>query len=203
MAEEKEARFLYYATTNQGKILSLQRRLNANLVKVVPVPMDIPEPRSDDVKEIASAKVAWAFERVKSPVVAMDAGFFIPSLNGFPRAYVNFALETVGLEGILKLAQGKDRRCFFAECVAYRDIPYGNPKLFNAFIWGVLSEEPRGRIQEFHWSLLSAIFIPDGRRKTLAEMSYEEYCAWSAGLENGSASRMFAEWFMEKLKNSH
>lgn len=201
MAEEKETRFLYYATTNQRKILSLQRRLDTKVVKVVPVPMDIPEPRSDDVKKIASAKVIWAYERVKRPVVATDAGFFIPSLNGFPRAFVNFALETIELEGILKLAQGKDRRCFFVECVAYCDIPYENPRLFNAVIWGGLSEEPRGQIKEFHWSSLSTVFIPDGYCKTLAEMSYEEYCSWSDGLENGSASRMFAEWFLqEKIK---
>ena len=37
--------------------------------------------------------------------MAMDADFCIDALNGFPKAFVNFALDTIGVEGILKLME--------------------------------------------------------------------------------------------------
>jgi inosine/xanthosine triphosphate pyrophosphatase family protein len=64
-------------------------------IKVVQVPLDIPEPRSDDVEEIAKEKVRYAFNEIGKPCVALDAGFYIGSLNGFPKAFVNFALSTM------------------------------------------------------------------------------------------------------------
>ena len=79
-------------------------------------------PRSDDIKEIATAKVKQAYNLVKRPCIALDTDLRIESLNGFPRAFVNFSLDTIGIEGILKLMENKqDRRCAFNECLAYHD----------------------------------------------------------------------------------
>lgn len=47
---------------------------------------------------------------------------FIHELNGFPRAYVNHALDTIGIEGILKLMKGvANRYCEFRSCLAFYD----------------------------------------------------------------------------------
>lgn len=52
----------------------------------------------------------------------MDTDFRIDELNGFPRAFVNFSLDTIGISGILKLMEGKEnRKCAFNECLAYYD----------------------------------------------------------------------------------
>ena len=61
------------------------------------------EPRSDDIKEIATAKVKQAYDLVKRPCIALDTDFRIDELNGFPRAFVNFSLDTIGIDGILSL----------------------------------------------------------------------------------------------------
>ena len=106
---------IYYATTNKGKVNSLQRDLESIDFTIEQVDMEIPEPRSSDVKEIAHDKVLYAFERIQKPVVALDAGFYIESLNGFPKAFVNFALETIGNEGLLKLVEEKDRNLPYLE----------------------------------------------------------------------------------------
>jgi len=45
---------LYYATSNVGKVISLQREFSPDLVKIVRVPIEIPEPRSDDVRKVNS-----------------------------------------------------------------------------------------------------------------------------------------------------
>ena len=112
---------IYFATTNQGKVQSLQRDLGKYDISVVQHPVDLIEPRSSDVQEIAKSKVNQAYSIIRKPTVVIDAGFYIHSLNGFPRTFVNFALETIDLEGTLKLIDGKSRECEFRECLGYMD----------------------------------------------------------------------------------
>jgi XTP/dITP diphosphohydrolase len=187
---------LYYATTNPGKVISLQREFNPKDVRILKAPIDIPEPRSSDVQEIARVKVAFAYKKLRKPVVALDAGFYIPSLNGFPGTFANFALETIGLEGILKLVEGSDRICEFKECLAYQDDSLTEPKLFLSGVRGSLANQQRGVMKEYLWSRYSLIFIPEGSEKTQAEMTSEEYNVWRKILrEENSPSRLFANWF--------
>lgn len=162
---------IVFVTHNKGKIASAQKYLNN--VKLTTYEYELEEPRSDDIKEIAKAKVIQAYELVKKPCIALDAGFFIESLNGFPKAFVNFALETLGIEGILRTMQGiTNRKCCFKECLAYHDGKeihyfYGNHP-------GRLTNEIRGNDTNKKWSDLWYIYIPDGYDKTLAEMTEEE-----------------------------
>lgn len=103
---------LYYATTNFGKALSLQREFDKYGVNLYHAVLSILESRSDYVDDVAREKVIQAYKIVKQPVVVNDAGLYINSLKGFPKAYAVFALETIGLEGILKLVDGKDSKAF-------------------------------------------------------------------------------------------
>ena len=87
---EKE---IVFVTHNIGKIKSAERYFK-NL-KFTTFNYELDEPRSDDIKEIATAKVKQAFEMVKKPCIALDTDFRIEELNGFPRAFVNFSLDTM------------------------------------------------------------------------------------------------------------
>ena len=182
---------LFFATMNGGKIASLQHELTPLGITVVQAPIDIPEPRSSDVKEIALAKVAYAFAHLGKPVVALDAGFYIPALNGFPRAFTNFAFETIGIPGILKLVDGTDRRCEFRQCIVYEEGT--GPVAFDDIIPGAIADEPRGERKPWHWSDLVTIFIPHGQAKTMAEMTNDEFAAWRATLM--TTSQLFAAWY--------
>ena len=73
---------IVFVTHNKGKIASAQNYLKK--VKLVPYDFELDEPRSDDLKEIATAKVKQAYEIVKKPCIAQDSGFYIDALNGFP-----------------------------------------------------------------------------------------------------------------------
>ncbi|MCG2718141.1 MAG: hypothetical protein L6408_04820, partial [Nanoarchaeota archaeon] len=90
---------IYFATTNKGKVQSLQRDLTKYGIKIVQEPINLIEPRSSDVQEIAKYKLEQAYPLIKKPTLVIDAGFYIDELNGFPRAFVNFSLDTIGLEG--------------------------------------------------------------------------------------------------------
>ena len=114
---EKE---IIFVTHNMGKIKSAERCFENLKFKTFNYELD--EPRSDDIKEIATAKVKQAYEIVKRPCIALDTDFRIDELNGFQRAFVNFSLETIGVQGILKLMENKkNRKCAFNECLAYHD----------------------------------------------------------------------------------
>lgn len=111
---------IVFVTHNKGKAKSAEKHFK-NL-KISTYEFELDEPRSDDIKEIATAKVKQAYKVVKKPCMAMDTDFRIEELNGFPRAFVNFSLETVGINGILKLMEDKEnRKCAFNECLAYFD----------------------------------------------------------------------------------
>ena len=125
----------------------------------------------------------------------LDAGFYIPSLNGFPRAFVNFALDTIGIEGILKLVEDKERTCEFRQCLVYTDGE--NSKFFESSAPGTLAKEKRGEMKEYLWSKLGLIFVPKNYNKTLAELTQEEYAQFRQERKKDSAITKFAKWLNE------
>ncbi len=162
---------IIFVTHNPGKIASAQKTLKN--VKLSIFEYELDEPRSDDIEYISKMKVMEAYELVKKPCISLDCGFWIDALNGFPRAFVNFALETVGLEGILKLMEGiENRSCRFTECLSYYD-----GKELHQFAGkheGFIAPSLLGLDTEEKWSDLWYIYIPKGYDKTLAQMTKEE-----------------------------
>lgn len=191
---------LHYATTNPGKFHSLQKDFQNTPIELIQVPLDLPEPRSADVQEIAHAKIVAAYKQIQQPVVVLDAGFYIFSLNGFPKAYVNFALETIGIKGILKLAAGKVRHCEFRECFAYLAPGLNEPHYFFRRYPGTLATAPSGQMAKHLWSPLSLIFIPEESTKTLGAMTKAEYAAWEEIVkQKQKTDEQFDEWFLKNL----
>lgn len=187
---------LWYATTNPAKVVSLQKRLDGHGFEVVQRSLSIAEPRLDRVEDLAIHKASFAFLEIREPVVTLDAGFFVSALNGFPGTFVNFTLERLGIEGLLKLADGTDRRCEFQHALAYHDGQAGTPIYFLDHVRGVIAPRPRGTLRPHHWSPLSTIFIPDGRDKTLAEMDDDEYVHWrDVELPGPNYALQFLNWF--------
>src|SRR3989344_9376571 len=84
--KELQMRTIYFATQNQGKVNSLRREVERlNNLLIFMAPFDIPEPRGEDVKEIALAKVRYAKGIItRAAVIALDAGFYIDCLDGYP-----------------------------------------------------------------------------------------------------------------------
>ena len=144
---------------------------------------------------IAKHKATDAFAQLREPVIASDAGF--------PKTYVNVMLRTIGIEGLLKLMEGKERQCEFLNCLAYLDAELSEPKCFIERYAGALSQEPRGEHRSYMWSELSLIFIPEGEDRTLAEMDAEEYRSWAATARaKAGAERELACWILsERCEN--
>lgn len=184
---------IVFVTTNSGKVQSAQRDLKD--VEVIQYEAELIEPRSDSIREISKVKVMQAYEMVKKPCIAVDSGFFIKELNGFPRAYVNHALETIGVEGILKLMEDKeDRDCKFKECLVYYD--GHNMEFFEGETKGKLSKEIRGLDNKENWSKLSYIFEVEEVGKTIAELNHKERDTYLSK-EEQSCFKKFVKWYLE------
>ena len=99
-----------------------------------------------------------------------DDGIFIKALNGFPGPYAAQFYKAIGLEGILKLMQGRaDRSAFFKSAVGVL-MPNGERHIFTGVIKGSIAESiSKGR--EFGYD---PIFVPKGSRITFAEMSIKD-----------------------------
>ncbi|MBN1433085.1 MAG: RdgB/HAM1 family non-canonical purine NTP pyrophosphatase [Methanomicrobiaceae archaeon] len=156
-------------------------------VKVEHVKLDLPEYRGEDVAEIARGKAKAAYDAVGGPLIVDDTGFYIRALNGFPGAYAAFVLDTIGMEGILRLMDGKaDRSAYFETAIAYIDDD--GISTFKGRMDGEITESPRGE-EGFGYD---PIFATDG--KTLAEIPLAEKSAVS---HRGRALEEFKKWFVE------
>ena len=186
---------IVFVTHNPGKIASAQKTLKN--VKLSIFEYELDEPRSDDIEYISKMKVMEAYELVKKPCISLDCGFWIDALNGFPRAFVNFALETVGLEGILKLMEGiENRSCRFTECLSYYD-----GKELHQFAGkheGLIAPAILGLDTDEKWSDLWYIYIPKGYEKTLAQMTQEERDS-RVLYDSVDSMEEFAKWCEEEF----
>ena len=191
--EKKAMKEIIFVTTNKGKIASAQKELPN--IKVLPIEAELSEPRSDDIKEIAKQKVLQAYAIVKRPCIALDSGFFIKTLNGFPRAYVNHMLDTIGIDGILKLMRDEENReCEFRSCLAYYDGE--EMRFFESRSPGVIAERIRGSENENKLSDLWYLFIPRHFHKTLAEFDEQDFMEYSRVKED-SGMKKFGEWYSD------
>lgn len=82
---------IVFVTSNPGKVKSAQKYFDD--IELVYHKCDLIEPRSESLEEIARYKVLQAYKQVKTNCIAIDSGFFIESLNGWPGTFVNFNLK--------------------------------------------------------------------------------------------------------------
>lgn len=185
-----------FVTHNKGKIASAKKQLEEVNFKIYEYELE--EPRSDDIQYISKYKVKEAYKIVQKPCLSLDCGFWIDTLQGFPRAFVNFALDTIGIEGILKLMEGKENRaCRFTECLSYYD-----GKEVYQFMGeheGTIANQIAGKDTEKKWSDLWYIYQPYGYSKTLAEMTEEER-ANRKKYKSVDSMKEFAKWYKKQRK---
>jgi XTP/dITP diphosphohydrolase len=157
------------------------------------VALDIPEHRSDDVREIARSKAEYAYEKLGTPIIVDDTGFSIDALKGFPGPYAAYVLAAIGNEGILKLLDGvENREAHFTTAIAFAD--ERGSRVFPGTIHGKITKSPRGS-KGFGYD---PIFEWEGR--TLAELSLEEKSRVS---HRARALTFFRDWFSKEYCVSH
>lgn len=188
-------RNIIFATTNIGKASALKTLLAAHGIEVHQVEVDLVEPQADSVVEVAQNKVKQAVKLLGKPVVVEDSGFAIEALNGFPGVYIKYALATIGMEGLLRLAAPfPTRSCCFVSAICYAT-PEGIQHTFvdNSAI-GTLASAVDPTPAKNSWSELWRVFIPDGYDETLSRFTADEQAALMQRWQVGSVYGQFARW---------
>lgn len=188
-------RYVTLVTGNFGKFEALETILREYDIGLSMAHTTLPpELRSENIREVAAAKAKAAFEIMRVPLIVHDGAFFIPALNGFPNTFVNFALKTIELDGILKLLEGKPRECEYRHCLGYYD-GTSDLKVFESTMLGSVANAPRGIAPGNAWSPLCRIFVPEGYAKTHAQLSKKEYREWREKIHQDSYLAQFATWY--------
>lgn len=199
-------RTVYFVTTNPGKVISFQSALAGYPINIYPVSLELNEPQAPTTAAVAGFKVYEAYKQLKRAVAVIDGGFCVPSLGGFPGPYAKYILDTIGINGILRLV-GSDRRCYFESTLAYMDGHLTDPMFFSDSVHGRIASLSKNKVAdilkeprpEHLWSDLTFIFIPDGMNRTLGSLTREKYSVWRENLRSRrSYYREFGDWFISR-----
>lgn len=174
---------LIIATHNPDKRLELYGLLRQKLGEgielltlddIEPPIGDIPE-TGDTLEENALIKARTVFEHTGIPSVADDTGLEVDALNGAPGVYsARYSGENATYDSnIRKLAQelkdADDRTATFSTVIAYYP-GVNQAQLFRGEVQGRILRNRRGT-NGFGYD---PVFVPEGSKKTFAEMTNEE-----------------------------
>jgi XTP/dITP diphosphohydrolase len=173
---------LIFATNNQNKVdeirLVLGNSFNIITLKEAGIDIDIPEPH-DTLEANASEKSSVIHKLTHKNCFSEDTGLEVEALNGEPGVKsARYAGEGRSFENNiekllenLKLHSSKQARFRTVISLILNDKEY----LFEGICPGVITNNMKGR-NGFGYD---PVFIPDGSRKTFAEMSMEEKSMFS------------------------
>lgn len=158
-----------FVTGNEGKVATASRILGQYGINVIQHSIHFSEPDASDPKTIAIEKARHASKILGKPLITEDSGFFIYSLGGFPGTNSHHILDEIGVEGIFKKVEGKDRNAEFRSVIAYWEPGMAEPIIFNGVYKGSVADVPWDKEYIFMgWSPLDRIFIPEGFNEPLA-----------------------------------
>ena len=192
---------ILFATTNPGKVASLQKYCDLAELDVVvePRPLHLIEIQADTALEVARAKAAEAFRELGQPLVVDDSELRITALNGFPGPYQKAMTEKLGPEGFVRLLQGyDDRTAYFISNLIYVDAEGNQHEFSDDPYWGSIAEAVDTTERENSWGPLWKIFIPRGLEVTISQLTPEQKHAYDDGREDVDAYKKFAAWYKEQ-----
>jgi non-canonical purine NTP pyrophosphatase (RdgB/HAM1 family) len=161
----------FFVTSNPNKAWEAAEILGAELESVA---LDLPEPQTLDIAEVAVAKAVAAREALGAPdrlIVVEDSGLVIEAWNGLPGALTKWFLQSVGNEGTLQMLSAYEDRSARALCAVAIAAPDGSTPTFVGEVEGDIALEPRG-FSGFGWD---PIFVPKGHAETYAELGARKH----------------------------
>jgi non-canonical purine NTP pyrophosphatase (RdgB/HAM1 family) len=156
---------LYFVTGNRGKFEEVRELIP----EIEQLDLDLPELQEINAREIITHKLLEAFSRHPGEFIVEDTGLCLDCLNGLPGPLIKWFLAALGNDGLVRITESLGNNRATARTL----IGYARSHQEIYFFEGTLAGRivpPRGS-SGFGWD---AIFQPDGRAKTFAEMSREE-----------------------------
>lgn len=153
----------FFATTNKNKLREVSEILGEELKLIE---LELVEPQAIDVEQVVKEKAKHAFVKTGKSVLVEDTGIYFSAWNGLPGALAKWFLLAVGNKGILKMmANESNRKAIAKTAVGFYDGK--NCHIYTGEIKGKVAKKIQGQ-NGFGWD---PIFIPDGHKKSFAEMT--------------------------------
>lgn len=190
---------VYFATTNQEKMLIAQTVCSKFDINVEQTSIDIDEIQGEDPIVIVQDKARRAYESLSKPVIVSDDSWDIPALNGFPGPYMKSINKWFRSDDFLRLMNGiNDRTIILHQLLAYYDGTI--IKVFSNDIHGKVTDKPRGKNHRSPNMTVTVLDHDNGR--TIAEVFEQgEKAVLERYLTRPDAWHGFAEWYKSELIN--
>ncbi|OGM74691.1 hypothetical protein A2382_03830 [Candidatus Woesebacteria bacterium RIFOXYB1_FULL_38_16] len=180
-------RKVLFGTTNLNKVKEASEILG---VDVGSVNFEIDEVQSLDPVIVATKKSRAYFEKTKRAVFVEDVSLSFDQLNGLPGTYINDFAKAIGNQGLIKCIGKNGARGAEAKVtIVYKDKAI--EKIFVGRVKGIIAKKEKGS-NGFGWD---SIFIPEGSKKTFAQMSLTEKNKYSM---RAIAFKKFHNWLKKK-----
>ena len=180
---------VWLVTENSHKLREARAVLSNHNISLGQIRMPKVEIQSQDLEEIALFAARSIAEKVDRPIIVEDSGLFISALNGFPGPYSSYVLQTLGLDGILRLVErARGREAYFQSSIATH-LEGSVFKTFSGRVNGVISRRKAGR-RGFGYDPIFALRLDS---KTFGQMPESEKNRYS---HRAFALRKFAKWFL-------
>lgn len=188
---------LYFCTTKLGKKKKLEKDFAAfgRHISLEILDIAVNEIQELDNTLVAKEKVKSVFSQIQQPCLTIDSWLYIHALHDFPGSYLKMTLETIGIESLVHLLKDKEQRtCEIRNCLAYYD--GASLQSFTEILEWRIAEAPFPELlNDYAWSNLYKIFIPQGYDSTLAAMNNSSYLKRDAQRNQTGMIKQFLEWY--------
>lgn len=162
---------IIFVTGNQAKVLHANKAMQDFGYETVGFKLNISESREENPEKVVIEKAKQAFLILKKPLMVEDSGIFIRALNGFPKTFVHFIEDTIGVENVIKMMEGvADRYVEFRQSLAYMEQGMNEPKVFS-YVDGNYSIAEKVWDPKYESGEFDRILIPQGEIQPLCMFS--------------------------------
>jgi non-canonical purine NTP pyrophosphatase (RdgB/HAM1 family) len=170
---------LLFVTTNTEKLKEARLALAPYGHQVESIDYDFIEPANGAIESIAKEKLSQLgpYVTAEMPVIVDDSGLYLVAYEGFPGILTKRIFQQIGYKGIKKLLVDEDRRAYFHGVIAF--MWKGEVKTFHGTMHGkIIDEIPFDLPEELQYPF-DPIFIPEGSKSTMSQLSTEEKLCYS------------------------
>ncbi len=155
-----------FITSNENKYREVAKAFEKNDLLILWQRKKYEEIQAEDNEIICRDSCMKLAGSIEQPFFIDDTGLYITELHGFPGPYASYVQDTLGNSGIIKLSSGS--AAYFKTVISF--MKDNKVYQFTGILNGKISDKEKG-VNKFGYD---PIFIPDGYKNTLAELSIEE-----------------------------
>ena len=181
---------IFFVTGNQHKYDEAKKIFEEEGIRLIKSDAKLIEHKLETEKEISIAKSHHAMKMIGKPLIVEDTGLYLDAYDNFPGTNAGAVIKGVGVDGILRLLEGKERGAQFRTVFTFHK-PGNAPMTFEGICKGNMAEKPSEMI-DFPYD---TIFTPDGMGMTFSEMTKEDKQRYS---HRAKALRQLIEWLKQQ-----